>query len=183
MKLSDIFNLPKNAQGNKLFKRITNKYGLSKEDYKALKNIKVGEDTSNARIIKEYYYLDCSKMMSSGDETVNEFVNFINNYFNIDESYSIYTKIIYKLYIDDKYTYLDTMPSYMSGFLDNVKIAIGKYEPLKNHGSGAEIGDVYIDIKKIYADIFDISNESIDEIFNEYSISEEEFWKDAVILD
>lgn len=54
MKLSDIFNLPKNAQGNKLFKKITNKYGLSKEEYEALKNVKV--DNNNEKL--EYYYCD-----------------------------------------------------------------------------------------------------------------------------
>lgn len=181
MKLSDIFNLPRNAQGNKLFKKIINKYGLSKEDYKALKNIKVGEDTSNARIIKEYYYLDYGKMMSSGNEAVNKLVDCIN-IFTCDENYSIYTKTIYKFLVDGQnYVYIDTVPPFMSGIGDNAKIAIGKYEPLKSNGSSVDVNHTYYrDTKKILAEIL---GESVYEIFTEYAISEEEFWKDAVILD
>lgn len=38
MKIQDIFNLPKNRGGAKLFNRIMNRYGIPKEDSKELKN-------------------------------------------------------------------------------------------------------------------------------------------------
>lgn len=38
MKIQDIFNLPKNRGGAKLFQRIMNRYGIPKEDSKELKN-------------------------------------------------------------------------------------------------------------------------------------------------
>ena len=180
---------PNEIKNNQIhYKEVDSKVTLSERQNTELVNITGGsgdtsnQDTSNARIIKEYYYLDYIKILSSGDEIVTTIADIINYVFNKNEGTSSCTKIIYKILVgEESYVYIDTLSPYASGFSDDVKIAIGKYEPIGHIGSGVDITGVYTDIKKTIANVLEISNESIDEIFNEYSISEEEFWKDDVI--
>lgn len=190
--IKEILTLPKTNGGKKRRYNLLNQLNIEKKDKneiaKAIDDGNLGgntsnQDTSNARIIKEYYYLDYGKMMGSGDEAPNVIKTFIDDHFIFGEDYSYFTKIIYKVYTGIAYVYIDEIPPMMSGVPDDAKIAICKYEPLEFIGSGINVTDVYTDIKKLFANILQGYGESIDDFFNEYAISEEEFWKDAVILD
>lgn len=64
MKIQDIFNLPKNRGGAKLFQRIMNRYGIPKEDSKELKN-NIDNSSSGGGSKMEYYKLNKEKY---GDE-------------------------------------------------------------------------------------------------------------------
>lgn len=106
MKIQDIFNLPKNKGGAKLFKRIMNRYGIPKEDSKELKN-NVDNSSSGGSSKVEYWgisdrynsggYLDVLIHMVGGyikgirDESGNvEIVNVytvINHYENNNSLY------------------------------------------------------------------------------------------------
>lgn len=56
MKIQDIFNLPKNRGGAKLFQRIMNRYGIPKEDSKELKN-NIDNSSSGGRNDIRYRFL------------------------------------------------------------------------------------------------------------------------------
>ena len=56
MKIQDIFNLPKNRGGAKLFNRIMNRYGIPKEDSKELKNNIDNSSSGGGSNDIEYYY-------------------------------------------------------------------------------------------------------------------------------
>lgn len=57
MKIQDIFNLPKNRGGAKLFQKIMNRYGIPKEDSKELKN-NIDNSSSGGGSSGEYYLVD-----------------------------------------------------------------------------------------------------------------------------
>ena len=58
MKIQDIFNLPKNRGGAKLFQRIMNRYGIPKEDSKELKNNIDNSSSGGGSKIGVYYKLN-----------------------------------------------------------------------------------------------------------------------------
>lgn len=57
MKIQDIFNLPNNRGGAKLFQRIMNRYGIPKEDSKELKN-NIDNSSSGGGSSGEYYLIN-----------------------------------------------------------------------------------------------------------------------------
>ena len=187
MKLSDIFNLPKNAQGNKLFKKITNKYGLSKEDYKALKNIKVGQDdfpTSKYIYLKadikynELQYLNITNPL----RVLYDFESSDNGYTNdgiIDGSDLI--DIIYKLDINGEIIY--TKDANIYDDYDNVIVkglCVTQYVQSNSVVSGVikYHKNIFTDIRNLMMlqNMAELTKEKIDKYFKENAISAEEFW-------
>lgn len=195
MKLSDIFNLPKNAQGNKLFKKIINKYGLSKEDYKALKNIKVGEDDFPT---SKYIYLKAD--ITYGEMGNIDFTDPLRilyilwSFGEYDDNESTDDGIIcnpdvfdilYKLdnngeiiYTKDAYIYDDNISIKGMCITQYVQSNFVVSGTLKYHKN------IFTDIRNIIMihDRVSITKEEIDKFFKENAISAEEFWDNAEIV-
>ena len=73
MKIQDIFNLPKNRGGYKLFNRIMNRYGIPKDDAKELKkNIDNSSSGGGSSSNIEYYTFNVNNMPESwGDKLLH----------------------------------------------------------------------------------------------------------------
>ena len=85
MKIQDIFNLPKNRGGYKLFNRIMNRYGIPKDD---AKEIKKNIDNS-----------------SSGGGSSSDIEYYTFNINNVPESWADKLMLILRLISSYKYTY------------------------------------------------------------------------------
>ena len=95
MKIQDIFNLPKNRGGAKLFQRIMNRYGIPKEDSKELKNNINNSSFGGGKM--EYYKLNKEKYGDEQDSPLHILFRISCLYPSIikvnDENSNIYTCI------------------------------------------------------------------------------------------
>ena len=79
MKIQDIFNLPKNRGGAKLFQRIMNRYGIPKEDSKELKNNIDNSSSGGGENTGQIEYLYICFSMTATNPTRDIMLTYLGN--------------------------------------------------------------------------------------------------------
>ena len=191
MKIQDIFNLPQNRGGAKLFQRIMNRYGIPKEDSKELKN-NVDNSSSGGgggvlylKYNGQRHFMDMGRNLGTRVLPIIAGVAIYNDGGSRNSIESYYSNELYGFHtiidgfgemaipkIECRYANKEFGLEYMlnTNSLENIYLSIAKIlvDNPEENGGPITFEEAIVKVKEMFKDWEECSEEEFYEIFNQY---------------